>query len=149
MVLSGEKLNSNRLGSASHEVRLALDAFETAIAQDEASLHNATGLRDEAKAVLALARNTAQQVLEFIQMVFGKSFVRKLMIENRPAGKILKDMDELWCPEMVVIPGGTFLMGSPEYETGRIWTEGRQQEKTVESFALGICPVSFLEFDMY
>ena len=29
-------------------------------------------------------------------------------------------------------------MGSPEDETGRIWTEGRQQEKTVESFALGI-----------
>jgi hypothetical protein len=85
MVLSGEKLNSNRLGSASHEVRLALDAFETAIAQDEASLHNATGLRDEAKAVLALARNTAQQVLEFIQMVFGKSFVRKL-IPDSPYG---------------------------------------------------------------
>ena len=35
-------------------------------------------------------------------------------------GEVFRDIDVLpWCPEMVKIPAGTFLMGSPEDEKGR------------------------------
>ena len=34
-------------------------------------------------------------------------------------GETFKDCAE--CPEMVVIPAGSFMMGSPEHEEGRIY----------------------------
>ena len=34
-------------------------------------------------------------------------------------GRVFRDIDAPWCPEMVVIPKGTFMMGSPEDEEGR------------------------------
>ena len=42
------------------------------------------------------------------------------------------------CPELVVVPAGTFVMGSPLGELGRETTEGPQHEVSVGSFALGI-----------
>ncbi len=47
------------------------------------------------------------------------------------------------CPEMVVIPAGTFLMGSPETEEGHDADEGPQHEVTVERFALAKTEVTF------
>ena len=42
------------------------------------------------------------------------------------------------CPEMVVIPPGEFVMGSPESETGRYDNEGPQHTVRIErAFALG------------
>jgi len=35
------------------------------------------------------------------------------------------------CPEMIVIPAGSFMMGSPESETGRLVREGPQHEVTI------------------
>ena len=51
------------------------------------------------------------------------------------------------CPQMVVIPIGTFLMGSPPSEPQREHNEGPQREVTVGSFALGKYPVTFAEWD--
>lgn len=45
-------------------------------------------------------------------------------------------------PEMVVIPGGSFLMGSPESEPGRDKNEGPQHRVEIRSFALGKYPVT-------
>jgi serine/threonine-protein kinase len=47
------------------------------------------------------------------------------------------------CPEMVVVPGGTFLMGSPAAEYGRQDNEGPRREVTVRMFAIGASEVSF------
>ncbi len=44
--------------------------------------------------------------------------------------------------EMVAIPGGTFLMGSPEKELGRFTYESPQHSVTVKSFFLGKFPVT-------
>jgi len=41
------------------------------------------------------------------------------------------------CPEMVVLPGGAFLMGSPETEPGRDVGEGPQLQVTIHRFAAG------------
>ncbi len=49
-------------------------------------------------------------------------------------GQIFRDCDDA-CPEMVVIPAGNFLMGSPANEAGRSNDEGRQHQVTIPGFA--------------
>ena len=52
------------------------------------------------------------------------------------------------CPEMVVIPAGEFLMGSPESERGRSKDEGPQHPVTfAKPFAAGKFEVTFNEWD--
>ena len=51
------------------------------------------------------------------------------------------------CPEMVVIPGGTFTQGSPPSEKGRYDAEGPQRRVSVRSFALGKTEVTFAQWD--
>jgi formylglycine-generating enzyme required for sulfatase activity len=49
---------------------------------------------------------------------------------------------------MVVVPAGTFLMGSPESEVGRRDREGPQHEVTIaEPFAIGKYEVTFDQWD--
>ena len=65
-------------------------------------------------------------------------------------GRVFRDIDEPWCPEMVVIPAGEFMMGSPEDEEGRQNNEGPQHLVTIKRpFALGRYPVTFEEFDHF
>lgn len=71
----------------------------------------------------------------------------KLRPEDLPDLATFKEAE--FAPEMVVIPGGTFLMGSPEDEPGRLHNEGPQHEVTVPRFALGACAVTFAEYDHF
>jgi formylglycine-generating enzyme required for sulfatase activity len=51
-------------------------------------------------------------------------------------------------PEMVVIPPGEFMMGSPTDEPGRNWNEGPQHLVTIaQAFAVGRYAVTFDEWD--
>src|SRR5277367_1929766 len=50
------------------------------------------------------------------------------------------------CPQMVAIPAGKFLMGSPAHEPGRFDSEGPQHVVSVRPFALGKFPVTSAEF---
>jgi formylglycine-generating enzyme required for sulfatase activity len=50
-------------------------------------------------------------------------------------GKTFRDCRD--CPEMVVIPGGTFTIGSPENEPGRTSTEGPRKKISIRKFAAG------------
>ena len=55
---------------------------------------------------------------------------------------------EMGCPEMVVIPAGSFTIGSPEKEEGRRPHEGPQQLVTIgQAFAAGRFAVTFDEWD--
>ena len=51
------------------------------------------------------------------------------------------------CPAMVALPGGTFMMGSPPNEKGRLENEGPQHRVTVKPFAIGKYEVTFDEWD--
>ncbi len=55
--------------------------------------------------------------------------------EGLRAGDVFKDCAE--CPEMVAIPAGRFLMGSPPSEEGRSSDEGPQRWVDVPRFAMG------------
>jgi formylglycine-generating enzyme required for sulfatase activity len=51
------------------------------------------------------------------------------------------------CPEMVMIPAGSFMMGSPASEPGRESKEGPQHPVSIRGFALGKYPVTYTEWD--
>ena len=52
-------------------------------------------------------------------------------------------------PEMVRIPAGTFMMGSPESEKNRNPNEGPQHEVTIAAFKMGKYEVTFEEYDAF
>jgi formylglycine-generating enzyme required for sulfatase activity len=51
--------------------------------------------------------------------------------------------------QMVPIPGGKFMMGSPESEKGRKPDEGPQHEVEVSPFWIGKCEVTWDEFEVF
>lgn len=52
------------------------------------------------------------------------------------------------CPEMVVVPAGAFMMGSPENEGGREYSEGPQHKVAIgKAFAVSRFEVTFDEWD--
>jgi formylglycine-generating enzyme required for sulfatase activity len=62
------------------------------------------------------------------------------------AGKSFRDCPS--CPDMVVVPAGEFLMGSPETERGRGKDEGPQHKVAIDQpFAVGKYEVTFAEWD--
>ena len=61
-------------------------------------------------------------------------------------GEVFRDCE--LCPEMVVVPPGTFTMGSPSDEEGRLDYEAPQLRVTIGyGFAVGVYEVTFEEWD--
>ena len=69
--------------------------------------------------------------------------LKKLTPPLKP-GQTFKDCDA--CPEMVVVPGGSFEMGSPGGEEGRDADEGPLHTVRVQAFALGKTELTVGEF---
>ena len=57
---------------------------------------------------------------------------------------VFKDCPD--CPEMVVIPSGNFIMGSPEDESGRFDNESPRHHVSVKKFSIGQNEVTVGEF---
>ena len=67
-----------------------------------------------------------------------------------PDFAVFRDVDAPWCPEMVVIPAGQLLMGSPPDELGRYDNEGPHHRVTIGyRFAIGRYAVTFAEYDHF
>lgn len=62
------------------------------------------------------------------------------------AGKSFRDCDGA-CPEMVPLPAGRFLMGSPPGESGRFGNEGQHPVEILQPFAIGRFSLTFAQFD--
>ena len=62
------------------------------------------------------------------------------------AGTVFRECAD--CPELVVVPAGTFMMGSPASEEGRFANEGPQRRVSIATaFAVGVHEVTFAEWD--
>jgi formylglycine-generating enzyme required for sulfatase activity len=64
-------------------------------------------------------------------------------------GYVQKVPDSMVSFEMVPIPGGTYLMGSPAGEKGRDADEGPQHPVQIKPFWMGKCEVTWDEYDLY
>lgn len=60
-------------------------------------------------------------------------------------GQTLRDCPN--CPELVVVPGGLYMMGSPNSQPGRGRDEGPQREVSISPFAIGKYEVTFQQWD--
>tara|TARA_Y100000588_G_C14219750_1_gene910484 strand:+ start:136 stop:1182 length:1047 start_codon:yes stop_codon:yes gene_type:complete len=66
--------------------------------------------------------------------------------EGPKPGDTFRDCPD--CPEMIVVPSGGFMMGSPENEEGRFDDEGPVRHVSVrQPFAIGKYEVTFAEWD--
>ena len=63
------------------------------------------------------------------------------------SGQTFKDC--LDCPEMVVIPAGTFIMGSPENEAGHAEIEGPQKKITIKQFAASKFDITLAQWKIF
>jgi formylglycine-generating enzyme required for sulfatase activity len=70
---------------------------------------------------------------------------RKQAQDSAGSGRPFRDCPV--CPEMVVVPAGEFMMGSPESERGRGSNEGPQRKVTIRAFAMGKFEVTFAQWD--
>lgn len=66
-----------------------------------------------------------------------------------PLFYVFRDIDAPWCPEMVKVPAGTFLMGSPDTEWGRNEDEAQHKVTISQPFVLGRYPVTFVEYEHF
>jgi formylglycine-generating enzyme required for sulfatase activity len=69
--------------------------------------------------------------------VFALAFALAVVSPLAPAAKPRSFRDCKACPEMIVIPGRAFLMGSPASEQGRDAIEGPQRKVRIHRFAAG------------
>ena len=66
--------------------------------------------------------------------------------DRRKPGRKFRDCND--CPEMVVVPAGSFEMGSPSSEEGRSVDEGpKHRVSMAKPFAVGVHEVTFREWD--
>lgn len=69
------------------------------------------------------------------------------LADDNPSGDTAREFVECpGCPQMVAIPAGKFLMGSPASEPGRFDSEGPQHVVQVGAFALGKYDVTSRQF---
>lgn len=67
---------------------------------------------------------------------------------SKDAGSLFRDCMD--CPEMLVIPPGSFVMGSPASEAGRFEEEGPQHTVTIaQSFAVSATPITRAQYGAF
>ena len=67
---------------------------------------------------------------------------------QRRVGEEFRACEEAWCPWMVVVPAGEYMMGSPEGEEGRDDDERPRHEVRIgKALAVGKYEVTFAEWD--
>jgi formylglycine-generating enzyme required for sulfatase activity len=102
-----------------------------------------------AKAELSeVARREAEELLKSIlkNKSEGGTSEASLLQENHPDFSIFRDRDDNWCPEMIALPAGNFVMGDPTISD----RDNPSHAVTLSCrFAIGRYPITFAEFDYF
>ena len=101
------------------------------------------------KLTVAVERDAPDTVLRLLDGVDAEEICFSPLHEAAlEAGDRFRDC--LMCPKMVVVPAGSFLMGSPQDEEGREEVEGPQHAVTIpRPFAVGVYEVTLREWCAY
>ncbi|WP_417033759.1 formylglycine-generating enzyme family protein [Dolichospermum lemmermannii] len=109
--------------------------------------HHILNSRIESKAKQAAFNFNPQGLkLEQIEVVTVNKFGEIIHRQPRVARYFMEDLGSGVKLEMAAIPGGTFMMGSPENEDRRMDKEGPQHQVTVPSFFMGKYPVTQAQY---
>lgn len=103
----------------------------------------------QVKALRLLERLSTAETLEELAVTLARHpspEIRRWLSDRRMATDREIRVTPKGGVELVRIPGGTFLMGSPESEEGRSRDEGPRRKVTVSSFYLGRYPVTNEEY---
>ena len=115
-------------------------------------LDRLAALADDAAFADAQAAGTAAAFEEYVgrypagrHVAVARAEAERLRAALAP-GRVFRDCSH--CPEMVVVPPGSFMMGSPASEEGRFDDEGPVHQVTIaKPFAVGKYEVAFAEWD--
>jgi formylglycine-generating enzyme required for sulfatase activity len=102
--------------------------------------------RTETKVKQSLISNLQGLKLEKIEVVTVNKFGKIIQRQPRIARYFIEDLGNGVNLEMAAIPGGSFMMGSPENEAGRSDNEIPQHQVTVPSFLMGKYPVTQAQY---
>ena len=146
------------------QVRVPNDLIDRAFEEIAASRSQHAG-ELESKALQAMDSGNFQQaereLIELIAMGGADSTVRQLrqrLVEARSysgfrPGQVIKDAfidQDIWTPESVIILAGSYMMGSPAFEDGRVDNEGPTHRVTFRrGFAIGRTEVSVEDFRLF
>ncbi|MBD2293293.1 formylglycine-generating enzyme family protein [Anabaena sphaerica FACHB-251] len=164
-VLGGIEGVKLRLQNPDLNVRIA--ALEQALNYGEQGLDLVIeGLKDESgdiqnAAYLILNKRTESRIkqllqkpnheglkLEQIEVVTINKFGEIIQRQPRVARYFIEDLGDGVKLEMAAIPGGSFMMGSPENEEGRSDSESPQHQVTVPSFFMGKYPITQAQYQV-
>jgi formylglycine-generating enzyme required for sulfatase activity len=162
-VLGGIEGVKLRLQNPEPQLRIA--ALNQALNYGEQGLDLViAGLKDESWAIqnaayLILNKRTEPRIkqllqdpnklgfkLEEIEVVTVNNFGEIIQRQPRIAKYFIEDLGNDVTLEMAAIPGGTFMMGSPENEERRYDNESPQHQVTVPSFFMGKYPVTQAQY---
>ncbi|MCP4994550.1 MAG: formylglycine-generating enzyme family protein, partial [Gammaproteobacteria bacterium] len=127
---------------------------ENRFSKADSYLEKAAGVDADAPALVA-ARNKLERAREDYAARTSITHTTQNTEATTPVarlpGKVFQDTLTIGGkgPEMVVIPGVGFTMGSPGSEVGRDDNEGPQHKVQVQSYALGKSEVTFDEYDRF
>ena len=134
-------------GVFGRRTRAAISQWQAARGEEPTGYLNA----EAAKSLLALGTKPARQpevtaepdVSEQDRQAEAEAERQR---RERQPGARLRDCET--CPQLVVVPLGSFMMGSPDSEWGRFNNEGPQRRVTIaEPFAVSVYEVTFGEWD--
>jgi hypothetical protein len=110
-------------------------------------LKRAEGAKQVAEAEKKRAHDVAKAETERQRLAMLKVEQGRKRTEAQPRpDRTFRDCPE--CPELVLVPAGSFMMGSPVSEAGRDVSEGPQRKVTiVKPFAVGKFEVTFAQWD--
>jgi len=106
--------------------------------------YNIRAGRVEWAAAMRKPRRTRGRVLRGLLLIGAILALPSHARATDPLDRVFRECPD--CPEMVAIPAGKFVMGSPATEPGRFDAEGPQHTVSVRAFALGKHDVTIAEF---
>ncbi|PIE83368.1 MAG: hypothetical protein CSA09_02550 [Candidatus Contendobacter odensis] len=162
ITLSENELQKRKLASSKKWYRKALalqpDLPELKIlgeALQEAGVQKTAEQKDSQAFSIARQENTRKAYWEYLSRCAPvcryRASATKALARLAPRNRVFQDRlaDGSLGPEMVMIPAGHFMMGSPLSERGRYKDEARHLVQIKKPFAIGKYEVMFHEYDRF